>query len=178
MDLKQGIRFIHMRLMRPFKINSRLSIALTGILLCSILLSCHRSEFGADQGTACPEPDGSLIVLDYTLNCLYVGDTPEAGCPDALPNAYFYRETYICSERSGAQSQYLNQLVDRLLDVDASVPPDMAAVEDSSRDLSLTSDPSTTLTADGGSADALTDPEPQPEPEPESESEPQPESAD
>lgn len=162
MDLKQDTHCDLTRSSRLFARHFGLSIMLLGLLFTSVLLGCHRSEFGSDQGTSCPEPDGSLIVLDYTLNCLYVGDTPETGCPPTLPNDYFYRETFICSERSGAQNQYLTQLVDLLLDVDASIPSDMAAAQDSGLDMTLNSGPSTTQTADSGS----TDPSPTPEPEP------------
>jgi hypothetical protein len=153
----------------------RLSRSLITVVLCASFLGCHRSEFGEAQSTTCPEPEGALVVLDYTINCLYVGDTPEMGCPEAFPNSYFYRETYICSERTGAQNAYLNQLVDLLLDVDAAIPLDLSATGDAASDASLTSGPSVMMSADTGVTDTEQTPEPEPEPEQTPEPAPEPE---
>ena len=91
------------------------------VMVLCILVGCHRSEFSSDLTTKCPEPNGALVVLDYTLNCLYVADTPIQGCPDALPNDYQYRGTYICSERSGASASFLQAGIDTYQDIDAAV---------------------------------------------------------
>ena len=107
---------------RP-QLRGRVSCLLLALCMTPLLtlVGCHRSEFAANLTTQCPEPDGTLVVFDYTLNCLYVGDTPEQGCPEALPNNYFYRDTYICSERAGATTGYLQAIIDTYLDIDAAI---------------------------------------------------------
>ena len=102
--------------------RSRMCPPLILSLLVSVFLSaCHRTDFDADQTTVCPEPEGSVVVLDYTVNCLYVGDQPETGCSELIPHDYFYADTFICSERSGASNDYLQAVIDQFLDIDASV---------------------------------------------------------
>ena len=125
----------------PTPLKSSLVRCLICLAVCTGLFGCHRSEFGGDQSTSCPPPEGNIIVLDYTLNCLYVGDTPEAGCPEDMPNDYFYRETYICSERTGSDNVYLDQLIDLLLDVDAAIAPDLADTPNAQSDATLDSRP-------------------------------------
>ena len=104
--------------------------------LCLVVIAlgygCHRSEFSTGLTTKCPEPEGSLVVLDYTLNCIYVGDTPETGCPEALPHDYLYRDTYICSERANATSGFLQAIIDTYLDVDAAItmPDEVSIISD------------------------------------------------
>ena len=111
--------------------RARVSLPLIVSLIVSVFLSaCHRTDFNADQTTVCPEPEGSLVVLDYTVNCLYVGDQPETGCSARTPHDYFYADTFICSERSGARNAYLQAVIDQFLDIDASVVD--AAVSDMS----------------------------------------------
>ena len=88
-------------------------------ILTLVFIGCHRTDFDADQTSVCPEPEGNLVVVDYTLNCLYVGDQPDTGCPDAAPNIYLFEDTFICSERSGANNNYLRAVIDVFLNVDA-----------------------------------------------------------
>ena len=111
--------------------RSRMCPPLILSLIVAVFLSaCHRTDFDADQTTVCPEPEGSLVVLDYTVNCLYVGNQPETGCSELIPHDYFYADTFICSERSGASNNYLQAVIDQFLDIDASVVD--AAVSDMS----------------------------------------------
>ena len=101
-------------------LQSRVHSSLFLSLFLLIFLSgCHRTDFDADQTTVCPEPEGSLVVLDYTINCLYVADQPETGCTEPTPHDYFYADTFICSERNGASNAFLQALIDQFLDVDA-----------------------------------------------------------
>ena len=79
-----------------------------------LVTGCHRSPFGADQ-TPCPGEGAEVLVLDYTLNCLYPNEVPEDGCPSIAPNEYTVNDIYICSERSGAQEPYLRLLLNEVL---------------------------------------------------------------
>ena len=90
-------------------------------LLMVLCLACHRTEFDADQTTVCPAPEGNLVILEYTLNCLYVGDQPDTGCPESAPYDYVFRDTFICSERTRASETFLQAVIDRFLDIDAAI---------------------------------------------------------
>ena len=123
------------------------------VLACIILVivGCHRTDFDADQTTICPEPEGSLVVLEYTINCLYVGDQPETGCPEIAPNDYLFADTFICSERSGATNAFLQDVIDSYLDIDANIID--ASVSDTSVPFS-----DLTSTVDGGTGDDAREP--------------------
>ena len=116
------------------------------LTIFSLAYGCHRSEFSRDLTTQCPEPKGALVVLDYTLNGVYVGDTPEGGCPDSLPHDYLYMDTYICSERADATTGFLQTVIDTYLDVDAAIaaPNEVTILSDAE---------GATLTAPDGSND-------------------------
>lgn len=92
------------------------------VLLALLWTGCHRSPFGPEQ-TVCPGEEVEALVLDYTLNCVYSEELPPDGCPSIAPNEYSVSTVFICSERSGADDAYLQQLVNDVLDIDASTPP-------------------------------------------------------
>ena len=86
-------------------------------LFVMLVTGCHRSPFGADQT---PVGEGAVLVLDYTLNCLYPNEVPEDGCPSIAPNEYTVNN--ISAAKEAAHETYLRLLLNEVLDIDANSP--------------------------------------------------------